>query len=41
MNNTPLLDIKPYYKNIDCRQHAKSGWLDEVKDPRTISDDRF
>ncbi|CAG0909519.1 unnamed protein product, partial [Cyprideis torosa] len=29
LNNTPLLDIKPYYHEIDSRQGAKCGWLDE------------
>lgn len=41
LNNTPLLDIKPYYHDFDSREHSKSGWLDKVKNRRIISDDRF
>jgi tRNA-Thr(GGU) m(6)t(6)A37 methyltransferase TsaA len=41
LDNTPLLDIKPYYTKVDCRPTARCGWLDEVDKPNTISDDRF
>ena len=41
LNNTPLLDIKPYYHDFDSRENAKAGWLDRVKKRRKISDDRF
>lgn len=41
LDGTPLLDIKPYYRDIDYRDNIRSGWLDKVKDRRTISDDRF
>lgn len=29
LNGTPLFDIKPYIKQFDCREHARSGWVDE------------
>jgi len=29
LEGTPLLDIKPYVKYFDCREHAISGWLDK------------
>ena len=42
INNTPLLDIKPYIKNFDIREDAKCGWQDRVEsDKDTISDERF
>lgn len=41
LNNTPLLDIKPYYHDFDCRENARAGWLDLVKNRRTLADDRF
>lgn len=28
LDNTPLLDIKPYVSHFDSRQNAKNGWLD-------------
>lgn len=41
LDNTPVLDIKPYFADFDSRQNTRSGWLDRVKKRRTISDDRF
>jgi tRNA-Thr(GGU) m(6)t(6)A37 methyltransferase TsaA len=41
LNNTPLLDIKPYFGEFDTRPNARCGWLDAVQRRRTISDDRF
>ncbi len=29
INETPLLDIKPYIKHFDDREEVKSGWLDK------------
>ncbi len=29
LNDTPLLDIKPYVRQFDHREEAKSGWVDE------------
>lgn len=33
-NNTPLLDIKPYVKKVDCKADANSGWIDEFEGNR-------
>ncbi len=41
LNDTPLIDIKPYYHDFDSRTDSKAGWLDNVKNKREISDDRF
>lgn len=41
LNNTPLLDIKPYVPEIDCHPTAKSGWYEKVKNKNRVSDDRF
>jgi len=29
LDNTPLLDIKPYVSHFDIRENVKSGWLDK------------
>lgn len=29
LDNTPLLDIKPYVKHFDSRHNVKSGWIDK------------
>ena len=29
-NNTPLLDIKPYVKDLDSKNDANYGWLDDL-----------
>jgi tRNA (Thr-GGU) A37 N-methylase len=29
LDGTPLLDIKPYIRQFDCRERARSGWVDE------------
>ena len=26
LNNSPVLDIKPYIKSLDCKKNANSGW---------------
>lgn len=44
LDETPLIDIKPFFRNFDNRLDAVSGWLDsknekQIKDVR--SDDRF
>jgi tRNA-Thr(GGU) m(6)t(6)A37 methyltransferase TsaA len=28
LDGTPVLDIKPYVKQFDCREKAKSGWIE-------------
>lgn len=44
LNGTPLLDLKPFFRQTDNRPDAVSGWLDQ-KDERMAhsqrSDDRF
>ncbi|WP_430932553.1 tRNA (N6-threonylcarbamoyladenosine(37)-N6)-methyltransferase TrmO [Saccharicrinis sp. 156] len=44
LDKTPLLDIKPFFRQFDNRMDARSGWLDE-KDAdlvlKTKSDNRF
>jgi tRNA-Thr(GGU) m(6)t(6)A37 methyltransferase TsaA len=29
LDGTPLLDIKPYVRQFDCREDVRSGWVDE------------
>ena len=41
INNTPLLDIKPYFPLIDTREGAKCGWFDKLEKKNVISDNRF
>jgi len=43
VDGTPLLDIKPYVKKIDCVKTDKTGWLEKKVDKfrNKISDDRF
>ena len=31
-DGTPLLDIKPYIKDLDSKEDANYGWLDDIKD---------
>lgn len=46
LDGTPLLDIKPYVRQFDCRENARSGWVDEREikpeenkyTPRKLSD---
>jgi tRNA-Thr(GGU) m(6)t(6)A37 methyltransferase TsaA len=40
IDGTPLLDIKPYVRQFDCREEARSGWVDE-KDLRPGEADRY
>jgi len=30
-DNTPLLDIKPYIKDLDSKNDANYGWLDDLE----------
>mgnify|MGYP001114250905 CR=1 FL=1 len=41
LDNTPLLDIKPYAKRFDCFGTTRDGWLDEERKATTKSDGRF
>jgi len=31
-DGTPLLDIKPYIKDLDVKTDANYGWVDDVQD---------
>lgn len=44
LNNTPLLDIKPFFRQTDNRPQARSGWLDQKENnlaSNMRSDNRF
>lgn len=41
LDDTPLLDIKPYVPEFDARPSSKAGWLDEVGAAREVADERF
>ena len=32
LDGTPLLDIKPYIRELDSKDNANYGWLDDLKD---------
>jgi len=42
LDNTPLLDIKPFFEKFDNRYNTKAGWLDKNDEVfQTKSDSRF
>jgi len=41
LDNTPLLDIKPYVPQYDNYPVRRCGWLDTVPDKPVVADDRF
>lgn len=41
LDNTPLLDIKPYVPDFDAHPSAATGWLEEGKLDRRQADSRF
>ncbi len=44
LDGTPLIDIKPFFRQVDNRPNAVSGWLDSKDDDLATkhrSDDRF
>jgi tRNA-Thr(GGU) m(6)t(6)A37 methyltransferase TsaA len=41
LDNTPLLDIKPYVPQYDNYPVQRRGWLDSVPDKPVVADDRF
>lgn len=44
INNSPLLDIKPFFEDFDNRFNTKKGWLSNKKNTNKYhfkSDDRF
>jgi tRNA-Thr(GGU) m(6)t(6)A37 methyltransferase TsaA len=41
LDGTPLLDIKPYVPEFDCRPNSRAGWLDAKRSTREQADGRF
>ena len=41
LDNTPLLDIKPYVPSFDAFPVSRAGWLDSPGVDRRVADDRF
>lgn len=43
LDNTPLLDIKPYVPEFDAPKNVRTGWLDKAMKDASVkrSDDRF
>jgi tRNA (Thr-GGU) A37 N-methylase len=41
LDDTPLLDIKPYVPQYDNYSVQRCGWLDTVPDKPVVADDRF
>ena len=41
LDETPLLDIKPYVSRFDCFDTLRNGWLNIADIDRHIADDRF
>jgi tRNA-Thr(GGU) m(6)t(6)A37 methyltransferase TsaA len=41
LDNTPLLDLKPYVPHYDNYPVQRCGWLDTVPDKPVVADDRF
>jgi tRNA-Thr(GGU) m(6)t(6)A37 methyltransferase TsaA len=41
LDDTPLLDIKPYVPQYDNYPVQRCGWLDRVTDQPVVADDRF
>lgn len=41
LDQSPLLDIKPYIEEFDSFQGTKNGWYEEREFKRNVSDSRF
>jgi tRNA (Thr-GGU) A37 N-methylase len=41
LDDTPLLDIKPYVPDFDAHPSAKAGWFEERGVDRRVADGRF
>jgi tRNA-Thr(GGU) m(6)t(6)A37 methyltransferase TsaA len=41
VDNTPLLDIKPYVPEFDAHPSSKAGWLETGEVDRQVADGRF
>ena len=41
LDDTPLLDIKPYVSEFDAYPSSKSGWFETCGVDRRVADERF
>ncbi len=41
LDDTPLLDIKPYVPEFDAHPSSRAGWFEACGADRTLADDRF
>jgi tRNA-Thr(GGU) m(6)t(6)A37 methyltransferase TsaA len=41
LDNTPLLDIKPYIPEYDAYPESRAGWVNETTVSRKVADGRF
>jgi tRNA (adenine37-N6)-methyltransferase len=41
LDGTPLLDIKPYVPEFDCRPNSRAGWFEKAGVDRRLADGRF
>jgi tRNA-Thr(GGU) m(6)t(6)A37 methyltransferase TsaA len=41
LDDTPLLDIKPYIPEFDCFEGSKCGWMQKLRSKHSPADDRF
>ena len=41
LDDTPLIDIKPYVPNFDAYPGVKAGWFDAAGENRVVADERF
>jgi tRNA (Thr-GGU) A37 N-methylase len=41
LDDTPVLDIKPYVPRFDRFEGVKAGWVDSAKSGQTVADSRF
>jgi len=41
LDETPLLDIKPYVPEFDCHLNSRAGWFDKAGVDRRLADGRF
>jgi len=41
LNNTPLLDIKPFARIFDYRENVRDGWLSGRDTEKALADNRF
>ncbi len=41
LDQTPVLDVKPYVPTFDAFPESRAGWFDAVDKQRTEADDRF